>query len=94
MRNGSGWRADHRGQRPAFGPLVGPLVQPTGRALFVDYTFPTEGHLREYVETVGDRSEEEVRRLLLKPLIPSTSMGCDKRHLAGLRGAEKTAPRP
>lgn len=33
------------------------LFDPPYGALFVDYKFPTEGHLQEYVETVGDRSE-------------------------------------
>lgn len=63
------------------------LSDPPDGVVFVDYKFPTNGHLQEYVETVGDRSEEEVRCLLLRLLIPSTSIGCDEYHLNDLYAA-------
>lgn len=68
------------------------LFDPPEETLFVDYKFPTMAHLQEYVETVGARSEEEVQRLLLKLLIPSTSMGCDDYHLDALRAAKRGHP--
>ena len=65
------------------------LFDPPDKTLFVDYKFPTIGHLQEYVETVADRSEEEVQRLLLRLLIPSTSLGCDGINFETLRAARR-----
>lgn len=65
------------------------LFDPPDGASFVDYKFPTEGHLQEYVESINGRSEEEVQRFLLKLLIPSGSLGHDDLNLVALRAAER-----
>ena len=50
----------------------------------MDYKLPSDGHLQEYVETVGECSEEGVGFLLLKLLVPSTSIGFDEHRLVDL----------
>lgn len=66
------------------------LLNPPDGVLFVDYKFPTNKHLQEYVDTIGYRSEEEVRSLLLRLLIPSTSLGCDELNFRTLRAARRS----
>ena len=43
----------------------------------MDYQFPTSEQLKEYIDNIEKYSEQEVRKLILKFLIPSGSMGCD-----------------
>ena len=65
------------------------LSDPPDGVVFVDYKLPSDEHLQEYAETVGERSEEEVGFLLLELLVPSTSIGCDERRLVDLYTAMK-----
>ncbi len=43
----------------------------------MDYQFPTSQQLKEYIDNISNHSEQEVKALILKFLIPSGSMGCD-----------------
>lgn len=49
--------------------------------LFINYMFPNDVIREEYLETINNRSEEEVIFLLRKFLITSGYMGADKRDL-------------
>lgn len=53
--------------------------------LFIDYMFPKDEIREEYLETINNRSEEEVVFLLRKFLITSGHMGSDKFSLEYLR---------
>lgn len=68
------------------------LADPPNESTFVDYKFQTADHLQEYAETISERSEDDVYKLLLKFLIPSTSMGCDERHFHSLRTVKRDVP--
>jgi len=46
--------------------------------LFVDYMFPSDTICDAYLESISTRSEEDVKRLLRKFLIPSCTLGTDK----------------
>lgn len=48
--------------------------------------FPTELHKRKYLETLSQRSDRDVRNLLLKFLLRSGSLGKDTRSAAYLKG--------
>jgi hypothetical protein len=43
----------------------------------VDYQFPTDHHRDEYLTTIAERSDEDVKRLLRKFLIASCSLNAD-----------------
>jgi restriction system protein len=58
----------------------------------VDYVFPTDKHRDEYISTINDRTDNEIRKLLLKLLIHSCSLGSDQLHLASLVAAKNQAP--
>jgi len=50
-----------------------------------DYQFPTNEMLHEYIGSVDSRSDQEVKRLLLKFLIPAGSLGSDRRSFESLQ---------
>jgi restriction system protein len=47
---------------------------------FVDYMFPNEAAARDYLSTITTRTEDEVKKLLNKFLIPSGLLGTDSAH--------------
>lgn len=51
---------------------------------FVDYEFPTDKHLKEYISTISQRTDKDVKELIKKFLIPSGSLGVDSRILRDL----------
>lgn len=62
----------------------------------VTYQFPTEAHRHEYLRSVGNRSDAEVRALLRRFLIPSGTLGCDHltaQHLAHRAKSGDRVPR-
>ncbi len=66
------------------------IFDPPPDAIVVDYEFPTDKHKEEYLATIAERSDLEIRDLLLKLLIPSGSLGCDESHAAYLKHAPKS----
>lgn len=50
------------------------LFNPPKGKLFIDYKFPTDKHKMEYIDDIHERSEEDISKLLLKFLFPSTVM--------------------
>ncbi len=71
---------------------LGLLSNPPKDVLFADYEFPTSEHLQQYVDTIGERSEKDVRQLLRRLLIPSGTLGADKRHAATLLMTQNSDP--
>jgi restriction system protein len=65
------------------------LFNPPSGKQFTNWAFPTPEHRQEYLASIHQRPEDQVYRLLHKFLIPSTTMGCDKRHLAILKAIQK-----
>lgn len=58
----------------------------------VDYEFPTDKHRDEYISTIDSRTDDEIRKLLLKFLIHSCTMGIDKLRLESFLAAKNQAP--
>ena len=54
------------------------IFNPPPKTLFIDYEFPTDKHKNEYIATIDQRSEDEVRKLLGKFLIPTGTLGSDE----------------
>jgi len=55
------------------------------RDTIVTYQFPTDAQKKEYLRTIGTRSDADIRSILRLFLIPSGTLGCDYltiRHLA------------
>lgn len=48
------------------------------KEMVIDYSFPTDKHATEYLETVHTRPDEEVKNVLRQFLIPTGSLGCDQ----------------
>jgi restriction system protein len=61
------------------------IFDPPLDTLVLDYQFPTDKHKEEYLAKISERSDLEIRSLLLKFLIPSGSLGCDEFHAAYLK---------
>ncbi len=57
-----------------------------------DHMFPTDRHRDEYISTIHSRTDDEIRRLLLKFLIPSCTLGVDKLRLEAFIAAKDHAP--
>lgn len=55
------------------------------RHSFIDYAFPSTTHRNEFVESISDRSEKEIKDLLRCFLIRGGSLGADELTWAGLR---------
>ena len=66
------------------------IFDPPSNTLVVDYEFPTDKHKEEYLETLSERSDRDVKNLLLKLLIPSGSLGADDFHATYLKQAPKS----
>jgi restriction system protein len=54
------------------------ISHPPPQSWVLDYAFPTEEHKGEYLATIAQRSEREVKALLRKFLFPSCSFGLDR----------------
>lgn len=63
-----------------------------GDEAFINYAFPTNRHLKDYLATIPTRSEEDVLRLVFIFLIPSTSLECDAAHLEAMEAARRVEP--
>jgi len=61
-------------------------------AVFTSWAFPTDKHREEYIAGIGRRSEDDVCKLLEMFLIPSGTLGCDRRYMADLDVVEKEDP--
>ena len=62
------------------------LFDPPENVTFIDFQFPTEQHLEEYIATIDQRTDTEITRLLSELLIPTCSLGDDvDRHMRLLR---------
>src|SRR5947208_785597 len=55
-----------------------------------DFRFPTEGHRDEYLDTISERPEAEVRSLLRRFLMVSGGLGIDELHLQQFQRAPAT----
>ena len=60
------------------------VFNPPNEGKVWSWSFQTDEHRNRYLETVDQRSEEDVYRLLHKFLIPSVSLGCDVRYFDSL----------
>jgi restriction system protein len=69
------------------------LFDPPQGKVFPQVAFPTDELKQRYIETINQRAEEEIQRLLLKFLIRSGSLQpVDRLNLDGLRAAQNSAP--
>jgi restriction system protein len=68
------------------------VFNPPSNKAFIDYSFPADKHREEYLSSIHNQTDEEVRKLLLKFLIPSGTLGIDQLRLAGLLAAQDSAP--
>ena len=68
------------------------LFNPLKDVSFVNYEFPTDIHRQEYIDSINERADEEVNRLLLHFLFPSGSFGLDDLRLSSLIAARRDAP--
>jgi hypothetical protein len=53
------------------------LFNPPSEGIVWSWSFQTDERRNRYLETIDQRSEEDIYRLLHKFLIPSGSLGCD-----------------
>ena len=60
--------------------------------IIADYEFPTERHKEEYLATIHNRTDEEVKKLLLRFLIPSSTLGIDEIRFGYLVDVQKSSP--
>lgn len=68
------------------------VFNPPPKTLFIDYEFPTDKHRSEYIDTIHQRSESEVCKLLEKFLIPTGTLGTDEWAFEDLIRSRKSAP--
>ena len=68
------------------------VQEPSSDILIADYAFPTDRHFDEFIATINERTEGEIRNILRKLLIPSCSLGIDNTRLAGFISAKKNVP--
>jgi restriction system protein len=68
------------------------LFNPPPGSQFIHCQFPTDRHRDEYLNSLGERSEDEVRLLLRRFLIPTGKLGIDRFHFASLIAAKKSSP--
>jgi len=68
------------------------VLQPSSDVSIVDYEFPTDKHFDEFIATIDKRSDNEIRKILMKFLIPSGTLGIDKLRLAGFVAARQNDP--
>ena len=60
------------------------LVNNSGDEAFINYAFPTNRHLKDYLASIDSRSQDDVLRLVFNFLIPSTSLRCDADYLTAM----------
>jgi restriction system protein len=65
---------------------------PPKEVVFVDYEFPTQQHLDEFLARIGEWSEADIYLLLDKFLFASGSFEIDGLKLEGLKAAKRDAP--
>jgi len=65
-------------------------MQDRSPSTIVTYQFPTDGHRSEYLQSIGARSDRDVRRLLRKFLMPSGMLGADNQTIHFLAHRMKT----
>lgn len=68
------------------------IFDPSPDAFIPDHRFPTDRHLDEYISTIQKRSDNEIRRLLLRFLVQSGAFGIDKFRLEWLLLDKKGSP--
>ena len=56
---------------------------------FIDYEFPTDKHRDEYFNTIQDRNENDVLKLIKKFILPSCSLGSDRSYLLYITSKKK-----
>lgn len=61
-------------------------------SLFIDYEFPTDNHREEYLATISNRTDEEVKRLLLKFLVHTGTLETDRFTYQSLRELKESSP--
>jgi restriction system protein len=54
------------------------FAKPDEDVIYIDYMFPTDKHREKYLKTIQNRSDDEVKALIRKFLIPSGSLGKDE----------------
>lgn len=54
------------------------IFDPPANKLLIDYQFPTKEHRQQYLNSIDERTEEEICSLLRKFLIPSGTLGIDE----------------
>lgn len=69
------------------------VFNPPQNKTFINYMFPTNKHCEEYLQSINDRSEQEVIRLIYKFLIPSGTLGIDSWNLRKLIVTKKSDPK-
>jgi len=68
------------------------MFNPPDGYSFIDYMFPTSNHLKEYIFSVNQRTDEEIKQLLRKLLIPSVSLGVDESRYEWLMWTKENDP--
>jgi restriction system protein len=69
------------------------LFDPPEDVDFVDFQFPTDRHLNEYLETIDTRSDDEVIKLLEELLMESSSLGSDELYLRSVLAMKQLDPK-
>lgn len=54
------------------------ILKPSSKFFILDYEFPTQKHADEFISTINQRTDDEIKKILLNFLIPSISLGTDK----------------
>lgn len=65
--------------------------RPQGK-IYKAHEFPTDQHYEEYMSTIDNRTEKEIRWLLLHFLMPTGSLGADVWRLEGLIAMHNSMP--
>jgi restriction system protein len=69
------------------------IFDPPPGKVFLDFAFPSDELRQEYIESINERSEQEINHLLLKFLVSSGSLRfTDQLNLHGLLAAQDAAP--
>jgi restriction system protein len=68
------------------------LFNPPSEGIVWSWSFQTDERRNRYLETIDQRSEEDIYRLLHKFLIPSGSLGCDEMYFDSLMWDRENDP--
>ncbi|HCK65609.1 MAG TPA: restriction endonuclease [Anaerolineae bacterium] len=63
-----------------------------GDESFFSYEFPTNNHREEYISTIQNRTDKEIKKLIKNFLISSGSLGIDEIYLGYLKDVNKKDP--